>query len=226
MSNGRKLMSRGGGIGESKMTTTADPEEFEKFDDGLPSREEWTWDGKYADQVANSHALPWQTTDQYLAMMAEKQMARIMERGGRLTVGADPADKNDQARKAAIDAHGNRAAAKKLDYKTVLKDEKGKGAAFVHMYVPEEEADTYRTDGFTPVIHNGNPVKYKDQVLTARPRAEQEAEDRQDVMQARRNMAAMQDDNEQTMKKRARDAKVSIASIPAEDFGLQDDYGV
>ena len=39
---GQKIFSKGGGFGESKVTSTASPEELPKtWDDGKPSRDEW-----------------------------------------------------------------------------------------------------------------------------------------------------------------------------------------
>lgn len=218
-------MSRGGGIGESRMTSTASPEEFEKFDDGLPAREEWTWGGKTADQIANSHMLPWESTDQSIAMRIAAQMQREMERGGRIGFGADPLDKNDQARKDRFDEYGDREAVKPLDYKTILKNQKGKGEGFVHMYVPEPQVDEYRgQNGFEPCLdEKGNPVKWKDQILTARPKSLQDAEDRRDVQEARRNIDAMTIQQKEAMKKQIRDAGVSDSFIPTGDFGMRDD---
>jgi hypothetical protein len=225
MSTGRKLMSRGGGIGESAVTSTANREEFDTFDDGLPARETWTWGGKTADRVVNSHLLPWESTDQCIQMRVQEQIQREMERGGRIGFGADPIDKNDQARKDAFDEYRTREATKKLDYKTILKNEKGKGEGFAHMYVPENQVDEYRgQDGFEPCLNaDGAPVKWKDQILTARPKSLQASEDRRDEQEARRNIDAMQIQQKEAMKKQLRDAKVSDSFIPTGDFGAQDD---
>lgn len=225
--SGRKLMSRG--YGESQVTSTADPADFEQVHDAPVPHEDWTVRGAFVSDHPQKHLITFEMTDQSIELRVKDHMEFEKKYGtDRVNAGVDVQDKNDQARKAKVDEYGTRAAAKPLDYKSVLREEKGKGPAFVHMYVPKLEADEYRgQNGFEAVLDkNGQPVEWKDQILTARPRAMQEAEDRQDISRARRNMVVMQEQDRESMMKQARDANVSPASLPAEDFGLQDDTGV
>ncbi len=168
--------------------------------------------------------LIWQTCDQAIEMRMQRQMAREIARGGRIAIGADPQDKNDQARKDRIDEYGDHEAAKPLDYKHILR-EQHVAADQVALYVPKDEVDVYRfQDGFQPVLDkDNNPVAYKDQILTTRPRVVQDREDRREVAQSNSRIKAIQSETSDAMKKRLRDANVSARFIPAGDFGLQDD---
>lgn len=225
--SGRKLMSRG--FGESQVTSTSDPAEFEQPSDAPVPREDWTVKGAFVRDHPQKHLITFEMTDQSIELRVKSFMEFEKKYGtDKVNAGADVQDKNDQARKAKVDEHRSHSAGLSLDYKTVLRQKEGLGDGFVHMYVPKDQVDEYRgQDGFEPILRaNGEPVAYKDQILTARPKAMQIAEDRQDVSRARRNMLAIQEKDKESMMKQARDANVSAASLPAEDFGLQDDTGV
>lgn len=219
---GRKLMSRG--YGESRLTSTADPEEFEPVDTGIPPRQEWLLGGKPLSDHPAPHLVTWEMTDQAIAQRVQEQIERQLARGGSLSFGRDEMDKNGQARIDKFQQHKTREAQENLDYKTVLRKQHGR-EGHVHLYVPEDEVDKYRgADGFEPVLDKeGNPVKYMQNILTSRPKEVQAEADRLDLYQAQREMELVTGTAREAMQKQIRDNGLSPALIDADDFGLQAD---